>query len=144
MVKITPFDQNQFMTCYLIFNFRPTYFSYFRKITAYSISHNVRKDVGPNGPIPVVKGLTNKKLSFNLFFGFLNFSYTPRPRPATVFLCKIWKLDILIKNLFIIFSVHLILCEMLRSISVFGHSENNRNSKYLQIFAYALFTLNIP
>ena len=58
MIKITPFDQNQFMTCYLIFNFRPTYFSYFRKITANSISHNVKKEVGPNGPIPVVKGLT--------------------------------------------------------------------------------------
>lgn len=59
VVNITPFDQNQFMTCYLIFNFRPTYFSYFRKITANSISHNVKKEVGPDGPIPVVKGLNN-------------------------------------------------------------------------------------
>ena len=54
-INITTFSQNQFMTCYLIFNFRPTYFSYFRKITANS--HNVKKEVGPNGPIPVVKGL---------------------------------------------------------------------------------------
>ena len=57
VIKITTFDQNQFMTCYLIFNFKPTYFSYFRKITATSISHNVKKEVGPNGPFPVVKGL---------------------------------------------------------------------------------------
>ena len=57
VIKITTFDQNQFMTCYLIFNFKPTYFSYFRKITAISISHNVKKEVGPNGPFPVVKGL---------------------------------------------------------------------------------------
>ena len=58
VIKITTFDQNQFMTCYLIFNFKPTYFSYFRKITAISISHNVKKEVGPNGPFPVVRGLT--------------------------------------------------------------------------------------
>ena len=44
VIKITTFDQNQFMTCYLIFNFKPTYFSYFRKITAISISHNVIKN----------------------------------------------------------------------------------------------------
>ena len=42
MLKITTFDQNQFMTCYLILNFKPTYFSYFRKITAISISHIVK------------------------------------------------------------------------------------------------------
>ena len=58
VIKITTFDQNQFMTCYLILNFKPTYFSYFRKITAISISHNVKKEVGPNGPFPVVRGLT--------------------------------------------------------------------------------------
>ena len=57
VIKITTFDQNQFMTCYLIFNFQPTYFSYCRKITAISISHNVKIEVGPNGPFPVVKGL---------------------------------------------------------------------------------------
>ena len=45
LIKITTFDQSQFMTCYLIFNFRPTYFSYFQKIIAYSISHNVKKQV---------------------------------------------------------------------------------------------------
>ena len=40
-MKITIIDQNQFMTCYLIFNFRPTFSPYFRKITTISISHNV-------------------------------------------------------------------------------------------------------
>ena len=58
VIKII-FDQNQFMTCYLIFNFKSTYFSYLRKITAISISHNVKKEVGPIGPFPVVKGLTD-------------------------------------------------------------------------------------
>ena len=57
LVKITTFDQNQFMTCYLILDFRPTYFSFFRKITALSIPPNVKREVGPNGPVPVVKGL---------------------------------------------------------------------------------------
>ena len=33
--------KDQFMTCYLIFNFRATHFSYFRKITAITISHYV-------------------------------------------------------------------------------------------------------
>ena len=45
LINITTFDQNQFMTCYLIFNFRPTYFSYFQKIIANSNSHNVKKQV---------------------------------------------------------------------------------------------------
>ena len=58
LVKITIFDQNQFMTCYLIFDFRPTYFSYFQKITAISHSHNVKKEVDPKDPFPVVKGLS--------------------------------------------------------------------------------------
>ena len=31
VIKIATFDQNEFMTCYLIFNFRPTFFSYFSK-----------------------------------------------------------------------------------------------------------------
>ena len=35
LIERTTFDQNQFMTCYLIFNFRPTFFSYFRKITSF-------------------------------------------------------------------------------------------------------------
>ena len=34
--KNNNFDQNQFKTCYLIYNFRPTYFSYLQKIIAYS------------------------------------------------------------------------------------------------------------
>ena len=59
VIKITTFDQNQFMTCYLIFNFKPTYFSYFRKITAISISHNVKKLVDQKWSFPVVKGLSN-------------------------------------------------------------------------------------
>ena len=46
VTKITTSDQNQIMTCYL-FNFRATYFSYFRKITAISISYNVKKTSGP-------------------------------------------------------------------------------------------------
>ena len=58
VIKITSFDQNQFMTGYLIFNFRPTYFSYFRKITSIYISHNVKKQMGQKWSIPVVKGLT--------------------------------------------------------------------------------------
>ena len=57
VIKTTTFDQKQFMTFYLIFNFKTTYFSYFRKITAISIYHNVKKEVGLNGPFPVVKGL---------------------------------------------------------------------------------------
>ena len=57
LTKRTTFVQNQFMTCYLILNFKPAYFSYFQKVIAISISHNVKKGVGPNGPFPVVKGL---------------------------------------------------------------------------------------
>ena len=45
------------MTCYLILDFRPTYFSYFQKITAISHSHNVKKEVDPKLAFPVVKGL---------------------------------------------------------------------------------------
>ena len=63
VIKITIFDQNQFMTCYLIFNFRPTYFSYFRKTTAISISHNVKKQMVQKWTIPVVKGLTYRTLT---------------------------------------------------------------------------------
>ena len=57
VIKITTFDQNQFMTCYLILDFRPTYFSYFQKITAISDSHNVKKEGDPKDPFPVVKEL---------------------------------------------------------------------------------------
>ena len=57
VIKITTFDQNQFMTCYLIFNFRPTYFSYFRKIIAISISHKVKKLRDQMWSFPVVRGL---------------------------------------------------------------------------------------
>ena len=67
VIKITTFDQNQFMTCYLIFNFRPTYFSYFRKITVISISHNVKKLVDQKWSIPVVKGLI---IQYTLIFQF--------------------------------------------------------------------------
>ena len=52
VIKITTFDQNQFMTCYLIFNFRPTYFSYFHKIIAHCNSHNVKKQVEQKLPSP--------------------------------------------------------------------------------------------
>ena len=45
------------MTCYLILNFRPTYFSYFQKITVISHSHNVKKEGDPKDPFHVVKGL---------------------------------------------------------------------------------------
>ena len=48
VIKMTNFDQNQFLTLYLILNLRPTYFSYFRKISAISISHNVKKRVDQN------------------------------------------------------------------------------------------------
>ena len=57
VIKVTTFGQNHFMTCYLIFHFRPTYFSYFRKITAISISHNVKKLVDQKWSFPEVKGL---------------------------------------------------------------------------------------
>ena len=67
VIKITTFDQNQFMTCYLIFNFRPTYFSYFRKITVISISHNFKKLVDQKWSIPVVKGLI---IQYTLIFQF--------------------------------------------------------------------------
>ena len=49
------------MTCYLILDFRPTYFSYFQKITAISHSHNVKKEGDPKDPFPVVKGLKKQK-----------------------------------------------------------------------------------
>ena len=52
VIKITTFDKNQFMTCYLILNFKPTTFSYFRKITAFSISHSVKKLGDQSGPSP--------------------------------------------------------------------------------------------
>ena len=42
LIKIINFDQNEFMTSYLIFNFRPAYFLYFQKIIANSNSHNVK------------------------------------------------------------------------------------------------------
>ena len=57
VIKITTFDQNQVMTCYLISNFRPSNFSYFGKITAISISHNVKKLGDQKWSFPVVKGL---------------------------------------------------------------------------------------
>ena len=60
LVKITTFDQNEFMTCYLILDFRPNYFSYFQKITAISHSHNVKKELDPRDPFSVVKGLSKK------------------------------------------------------------------------------------
>ena len=52
--KRTTFEQNQFMTCYLIFNFRPTF------KTTDSVFHNVKKQVGQKWPLPVVKGLIYK------------------------------------------------------------------------------------
>ena len=58
------------MTCYLILDFRPTYFSYFQKITAISHSHNVKKEVDPKDPFPVVKGLTKPK-KFNYARNYL-------------------------------------------------------------------------
>ena len=48
LINITTFDENQFLTCYLIFNFRQTYFSYFQKIIPNSICHNVKKQVEKN------------------------------------------------------------------------------------------------
>ena len=57
VIKIAIFEQNQFMTCYLIFNFSPTYFSYFRKITVISISHNVKKSGGPKVVLPRSQGV---------------------------------------------------------------------------------------
>ena len=55
------------MTCYLILDFRPTYFSYFQKITAISHSHNVKKEGDPKDPFPVVKGLITE-----IFIDFFN------------------------------------------------------------------------
>ena len=52
LVKIITFDQNQLMTCYLIFHFRPTYFSYFHKITANYNSHKVKKQAEQKVPTP--------------------------------------------------------------------------------------------
>ena len=56
VIKVS-FDQDQFITGYLIFDFRPTYVSYLQKISANSHSHNVKKEVEPSGSIPVVKRL---------------------------------------------------------------------------------------
>ena len=67
VIKITTFDQNQFMTCYLIFNFRPTYFSYFLKITAISISDNVKKLVDQKWSFPVVKRVRLKMYELKIF-----------------------------------------------------------------------------
>ena len=64
VIKITTFEINQFMTCYLIFYFRPTYFSYFQKIIAISICRNVKKLGDQKWSFPVVKGL-------NYLFTFL-------------------------------------------------------------------------
>ena len=54
------------MTCYLILDFRPTYFSYFQKITAISHSHNVKKEGDPKDPFPVVKGLMYYRVKMKL------------------------------------------------------------------------------
>ena len=51
VIKIRTFDQIQFMN-YLFLNFKPTDFSYFRKITAISISHNIKKTSGPKVVLP--------------------------------------------------------------------------------------------
>ena len=67
VIKITTFDRNQFMTCYLIFNIKPTYFSYFRKITAISISHNVKKRGGSKWALSRCQGV-NMEEKFNLEF----------------------------------------------------------------------------
>ena len=67
LIKRTTFDKNQFMTCYLIFNFRPTFFSYFWKITADSVFHNVKKQVGQKWPFPVVKGLKNYIVALSIY-----------------------------------------------------------------------------
>ena len=79
LIKRTTFDKNQFMTCYLTFNFRPTFFSYFWKITADSVFHNVKKQVGQKWPFPVVKGLTHsyqftEMSRFTRFFFFEHFN----------------------------------------------------------------------
>ena len=55
------------MTCYLILDFRPTYFSYFQKITAISHSHNVKKEVDPKLAFPVVKGLIDPHLNVRFY-----------------------------------------------------------------------------
>ena len=57
------------MTCYLILDCRPTYFSYFQKITAISHSYNVKKVVDPKDPFPVAKGFNAFKFfSSNFLF----------------------------------------------------------------------------
>ena len=66
---------NEFMTCYLIFDFRPTYFSYFQKISANSNSHNVKKEVEPKDTIPVVKGLTDNNFIKHTKYYISLFSY---------------------------------------------------------------------
>ena len=73
LMKRTILDKNQLMTCYLIFNFRPTFFSYFWKITADSVFHNVKKQVGQKWPFPVVKGLRS---AANFIVFFLKFILT--------------------------------------------------------------------
>ena len=57
LIKISTFHQNKFLTCYLIFNFRPTYFSYFRKITGNYNSHNVKKTGGSKTNHPRSQGV---------------------------------------------------------------------------------------
>ena len=55
VIKMTTFDQNQFMTCYLIFNLRPTCFSNSETITAISFCRNVHPhapdQLPPHAPV---------------------------------------------------------------------------------------------
>ena len=56
LLTTNTFHQNQFLTFYLIFNFRLTYFSYFQKITTDSYSHIVKKTGGTKVFHPVLRG----------------------------------------------------------------------------------------
>ena len=70
LIKIINVVQNQFMTFYLIFNFRLAYFLYFQKIIANSNYHNVKKQLEQKRSIPVVKGLISTiwVVDFPMFF----------------------------------------------------------------------------
>ena len=56
VIKIT-FGQNQFITYYIMFNFRRTYFAHFQNISANSDPYKVKKQVEQKRSIPVVNGL---------------------------------------------------------------------------------------
>ena len=72
-IKILKSDKNNnFRPKYIYdllsyFQFQTGFFSYFRKITALSLSHDVKKLRDQKWSFPVVKGLTSRPMFYNTF-----------------------------------------------------------------------------